>query len=195
MSLNVMKQDTLSSERVKSDVLARAAYQAAERLVDWSTGSIHDYRTRPCAIAHKELLAPEHVHAAAEDRESLWNKVARHARRGAWPAYRFALGVPALLSLGDQVALVRDFARAHIVELGQAADFALDVRDPSRPVARLLTSCRSLPGAPRAQALRLDAATFRCWQEDWGRRCASARYRVLIKHEAQRRSRTLRDAS
>jgi hypothetical protein len=196
MRLIVTKQDTLSCRRV-DNVLASAAYQAAARLIDWSTGDVHDYQARHRALAHTGVLVPERLGFLADDREALWNNVARNAHRSrAWPAYRVSLGVSAVLTIVAQIKLVRSFAREHFVEREQGADVALDQRDPMRPVARILTSCRSLPaGAAGRRHLLLDNATFRCWQEDWGRRCARARYEDLMEQEAARRPRALLRAS
>ena len=53
---------------------AAAAYRAAEKIVDWTTGETWDF-TRKVGVFGSAILAPSHAPTWAVDRPELWNRV------------------------------------------------------------------------------------------------------------------------
>lgn len=104
---------------------AASAYRAAERVVDWRTGEVHDY-TRKHGVEHSEILAPAHAPDWARDRSALWNAVEQTERRkDAQVSREVRVALPSELSPGQNRDLVRGFVQAQFVARGMVADIAL----------------------------------------------------------------------
>ena len=67
--------DSVSRAKGRS-VVAAAAYRSGEKLIDDSTGAVHDY-TRRKGVLEAFLVLPAGAPAWASDRERLWNEANR----------------------------------------------------------------------------------------------------------------------
>jgi len=90
-------------------VTAAAAYRAAAKIEDITTGLVHDY-TRKKGVDYSEILSPISASLGNEwltDRQELWNKIEEVERRkDAQLAREITLAIPHELSRPEQIALV-----------------------------------------------------------------------------------------
>src|SRR5580658_2007000 len=94
--------------------IARAAYNAREKLVDERSGKIHDYRY----LGEPEwqgICGPDEVPVWATDRQALWNTVERRENQStrpndAQPARDSKIALPHELNASQRIRLAQDFA-------------------------------------------------------------------------------------
>lgn len=104
---------------------AAIAYRAGEKITDDRTGLVHDY-TRRKGIEHTEIFLPQNAPTWAANREQLWNAAElAENRKNSTVAREFELALPAELSQGQRLALVRDFAGELVNRHGMAVDVAI----------------------------------------------------------------------
>lgn len=128
--------------------VAAAAYRSGERLKDELRGTVEDY-TRKRDIEHTEVMLPEHIPVAMQDRETLWNAIEtgiKHPR--GQPAFEVEVALPRELDKEQCVQLVREFAHDHFVDNGLPVDFAIH-RTPAsdgqdHPHAHILVGTRRI---------------------------------------------------
>ena len=98
-------------------VVAAAAYRAAAKIEDVTTGLVHDY-TRKKGVDHSEILSPISASLGNEwltNRQELWNKIEEiERRRDAQLAREITLAIPRELSRPEQIALVPDGTNSHM---------------------------------------------------------------------------------
>ena len=102
--------------------VAAAAYRSGTKLTDTRTEKIEDY-TRKRDVEHSEILLPEHIPVAFQDRETLWNAIEtgiKHPR--GQPAFEVEVALPRELSKEQCAQLVREFAQDHFVSQGLPVD-------------------------------------------------------------------------
>lgn len=108
---------------------AAAAYRAAERIEDHTTGQVFDY-TRKCGVEHAEIVLP--VEAArrdinwARDRQQLWNAAElAEKRKDARIAREYEVALPQELTKSQRLDLTREFSQEIANRYGCAVDFAI----------------------------------------------------------------------
>jgi ATP-dependent exoDNAse (exonuclease V) alpha subunit len=108
---------------------AAAAYRAAERIKDHTTGQVFDY-TRKRGVEHAEIVLP--VEAArrdinwARDRQQLWNAAeVAEKRKDARVAREYEVALPQELSKAQRLDLTREFSQELANRFGCAVDFAI----------------------------------------------------------------------
>lgn len=110
-------------------VVAAAAYRAGELIERKETGDRQDYR-RKGGVVSADLLAPEGAPDWAQDRAELWNAVeAKEKRTNSQLAREIKVALPHELDDDAARALVLDWARAELVELGMVVDVC--IHDPA----------------------------------------------------------------
>lgn len=124
MALFHWSVQVLSRKGARTTVAA-AAYRAAERLVERSTGKVHDYRAKH-GVVHEEILCPRQTPAHLRDREGLWNAVeAAETRKDAQLAREIVLALPHELGLAENITLLRRYVAERFVSHGMIADLAV----------------------------------------------------------------------
>ena len=128
-------------------VTAAAAYRAAAKIEDITTGLVHDY-TRKNGVDYSEILSPISASLGNEwltDRQELWNKIEEVERRkDAQLAREITLAIPRELSRPEQIALVREYVQTNYVAAGMVADVNLHHLSGDNPHAHILLTMRTL---------------------------------------------------
>lgn len=153
---------------VGSKSTAKAAYNAGVRIADNDTGQVFDFR-RKGGVDHTELLAPASAPAWADDRSKLWNAVeAAERRKDAQLARNVTAALPRLLTLDQQVELVRTFAE-RFVGMGMVVDFAIHDTAGHNPHAHLLMTLRDIgpDGFGKKNRSWNDRKLVPEWREAW----------------------------
>ncbi|MGH8864030.1 MAG: MobQ family relaxase [Burkholderiales bacterium] len=108
---------------------AAAAYRAAERILDHTTGQVFDY-TRKSGVEHAEIVLP--LDAAkrdinwARDRQQLWNAAeVAEKRKDARVAREYEVALPQELTKAQRLELTRTFSQELANRYGCAVDFAV----------------------------------------------------------------------
>lgn len=146
---------------------AAAAYRAAERIEDHTTGQVFDY-TRKSGVEHAEIVLP--VEAAkrdinwARDRQQLWNAAeAAERRKDARVAREYEVALPQELTKAQRLELTREFSQELANRFGCAVDFAIhrphQEGDQRNFHAHILTTTR------RIEATGLGAKTSIEWAD------------------------------
>jgi ATP-dependent exoDNAse (exonuclease V) alpha subunit len=134
---------------------AAAAYRAAERVQDHTSGEVFDY-TRKRGVEHTEIVMPTTAAQRdinwARDREALWNAAERAENRSnSRVAREYELALPHEFNRRQRVELVREFSQEIANRYGVAADFALHAPHPKGDNrnchAHVLTTTRTLEAA------------------------------------------------
>jgi hypothetical protein len=110
-------------------VIAKAAYNARERIRDERDGHTKDY-TRFGGIEFKGIFAPKDAAAWVQDRAQLWNAVeARedesNRSESAQLARNIEVNLPCELTPEQRRQMLRDFVREQFVRKGMVADVAI----------------------------------------------------------------------
>ncbi len=106
----------ISRGKGKSAVAA-AAYRAGEKFTNEYDGLEHDY-SRKGGVVHTEILLPANAPAGYSDRSVLWNAVEKIEKvKNSQLAREIELALPVELSREQSIALVRDYAHRHFVEI------------------------------------------------------------------------------
>jgi len=132
-------------------VTAAAAYRAAAKIEDITTGLVHDY-TRKKGVDYSEIISPISASLGNEwltDRQELWNKIEEVERRkDAQLAREITLAIPRELSRPEQIALVREYVQTNYVAAGMVADVNLHHLNGDNPHAHILLTMRNLQTTP-----------------------------------------------
>lgn len=173
-----------SPTKHRFSVTAAIAYRTGSIVTDYRTGVVHDYR-RKGRIEHSEIAVPRDAPPWAVHREVLWNAVeTAEVRKDARLANEFILCLPYGVTMDQEIAMVREFARAVVERHGVAIEFAIHKDDPKRwdggdkridgRHAHILMSTRALlpDGFSRNKARefsdRLDGPkTLEFWRQRW----------------------------
>lgn len=124
---------------------ARMDYEREARTIDYSRkqGLVHEEFLLPADAPHwaRKLIADRSVTGAAE---AFWNKVEAFEKRvDAQLAKDLTIALPLELSVGLNIALVRDFVEKHILSKGMVADWVYH-DNPGNPHIHLMTTLRPL---------------------------------------------------
>ena len=132
-------------------VVAAAAYRAAAKIEDITTGLVHDY-TRKKGVDHSEILSPISAnlgHKWLTNRQDLWNKIEEvEKRKDAQLAREITLALPIELPRDQQITLVREYVQRNYVAAGMVADVNLHHLDGDNPHAHILLTMRDLQTTP-----------------------------------------------
>ena len=176
----------ISRARGQSAV-AVAAYRFGVALRDERYGITHRF-PGDRGIAHAEIMAPPGAPAWAADRDQLWNRVeAGERRRDAQLARLVEIALPAELSPGENLSLVRDYVAGEFIARGMIADFCLR-GDPGNPQAHILLTLRAVtPDGFGLKERRWNGrAVLQEWRAAWAERAndhlARAGHGVRIDH-------------
>jgi hypothetical protein len=136
-------------------VTAAAAYRAAVKIEDKTTGLTHDY-TRKQGVDHSEIIVPVSIERADDewliDREQLWNRVEQvEKRKDAQLAREITVAIPVELDRVSQIELVREYVRSNYVDRGMIADINLHHLDDKNPHAHILLTMRNLQTSPEGE--------------------------------------------
>ena len=148
-------------------VTAAAAYRAAAKIEDITTGLVHDY-TRKKGVDYSEILSPISASLGNEwltDRQELWNKIEEVERRkDSQLAREITLAIPRELSRSEQIALVREYVQTNYVAAGMVADVNLHHLNGDNPHAHILLTLRNLQTNPEGKV------EFGLKNTEWNRR-------------------------
>jgi ATP-dependent exoDNAse (exonuclease V) alpha subunit len=146
---------------------AAAAYRAAERIEDHTTGQVFDY-TRKCGVEHSEIVLP--VEAARRDinwarnRQQLWNAAeVAEKRKDARVAREYEVALPNELTKTQRLELTREFSQEIANRYGCAADFA--IHKPHREGDERNFHAHILTTTRRIEATGLGAKTSIEWAD------------------------------
>ncbi len=108
---------------------AAAAYRAAKRVLDHTTGQVFDY-TRKSGVEHAEIVLPTEAAKRdinwARDRQQLWNAAeVAEKRKDARVAREYEVALPQELTRSQRLELTRTFSQEIANRYGCAVDFAV----------------------------------------------------------------------
>lgn len=148
---------------------AAAAYRAAEKIYDRTTGEVFDY-TRKRGVFDSCILAPDCAPGWVYDRSELWNRVEEVERRGdAQLAREIELAIPVELSIEEGINLVKEFANDQFVDRGMIVDVAFHDLTSGNPHPHLLVSMREINenGFGKKNRAWNDRSLIATWREQW----------------------------
>ena len=132
-------------------VTAAAAYRAATKIEDQTTGIVHNY-DRKQGVDYSEILSPISANLESDwltDREKLWNKVETIERRkDAQLAREITIAIPYELPREEKIALVREYVKNTYIAAGMVADVNLHHLEGNNPHAHILLTMRNLETMP-----------------------------------------------
>jgi len=143
------------SRKTGRSATAAAAYRAAERVHDLTTGETFDY-TRKRGVEHTEIVLPTECAKRdinwARDREALWNEAERAENRSnSRVAREYEVALPHEMSRSQRLELVRSFSQSIADRYGCAVDFAIHAPhrqgDHRNHHAHLLATTRTIEAA------------------------------------------------
>lgn len=159
-------------------VVAAAAYRAAVRIDRAETGDRPDYRKKG-GVVSADLLTPEGAPDWAQNRAQLWNAVeARETRKNSQLAREIKVALPHELDDETARALVLDWARTELVDLGMIVDVCIHDPEPEdgeerNRHAHILCTQRQIDGS-RPDGWAKDKnrawnspALMQGWRESW----------------------------
>jgi len=122
--------------------VAAAAYRAGELIRNEYDGITHDY-TRKGGVAHTEILLSRHTPAEYENRSVLWNAVEQIEKaKNSQLAREIELALPAKLTLGQNISIVREYVTRHFVSAGMCADICVHDKKDGNPHAHIMLTMR-----------------------------------------------------
>ncbi|WP_372995748.1 MobQ family relaxase [Marinobacter sp.] len=148
---------------------AAAAYRAADKIYDRTTGEVFDY-TRKRGVFESCILAPDFAPNWVYDRSELWNQVEEAERRGdAQLAREIELAIPVELSIKEGINLVKEFANDQFVDRGMIVDIAFHNLTSGNPHPHLLVSMREINenGFGKKNRAWNDRGLIATWREQW----------------------------
>ena len=176
-------------------VIAKAAYNAREKLTEERTGEVKDYTRKQDRAVWSGLFVDKAAPAWAHDREKLWNAAdAFEKRKDAQIAYNFIAALPHQLTDRQREFIVKDFAREQFLRRGVAAD--VHIHEPSAEGddrnhhVHMLVSMREMTpegfGKRRVLAWEDREQNLARWRTQWAERCAKELEKAGHTQEAER---------
>ena len=175
-------------------VLAKAAYNAREKIVDERTGLTRDYSRKAEQVLFSGMFAPKEAPDWAGDREELWNRVeAVERRKDAQLAREVEIALPHELTDEQRRWLVTDFVRENFVRAGMVADVNIHAPDKDGDErnyhAHILLTTRRLDGGEFSKDKARDwnsKALLAEWRADLAEKGAKMLERAGFEIEAER---------
>lgn len=129
-------------------VIAKAAYNARDRLRDDYYGEIQNY-TKIKDLVFSKIFLPEHVPKKFADREYLWNEVEKiEKNKNAQLARNLLFALPRELSEEDRIHLLCEFVEENFTSKGMIADCNIHNKmasdDQEQPHAHILLTLREI---------------------------------------------------
>lgn len=153
--------------------VARAAYQAGEKLIDERTGRRCDY-SRKKGVRHAEIFTPPNSPGWTKNRAALWNSVeAAEKRVDAQVARKFIIALPKQLTHEQRLKYTREFIQEQLVDRGMIADFAIHDPEPKKNQdnyhLHLLVTLREIgpDGFGKKNRDWNQVALLEKWREEW----------------------------
>jgi len=176
-------------------VIAKAAYNAREKLTEERTGEVKDYTRKQDRAVWSGLFVDKAAPAWAHDREKLWNAAdAFEKRKDAQIAYNVIASLPHQLTDRQREFIVKDFAREQFLRRGVAAD--VHIHEPSAQGddrnhhVHMLVSMREMTpegfGKRRVLTWEDREQNLARWRELWAERCARELEKAGHTQEAER---------
>lgn len=117
------------SRRAGQSAVAKAAYNARDKLINDRTGERHDYR-RQDGLLFSGVYLPAHAPEWAHDRARLWSEAEKaEKRKDATLAREYQVALPHELTDEQRRYLVQDFVKENFTRKGYAADVCLHAPD------------------------------------------------------------------
>lgn len=195
MAIFHLSAKTVSRGKGQS-AIAKAAYNARDKLRDEQTGELKAY-ARAAGVVFSAIYAPKNAPAWTRERAALWNEVERaEKRKDAQLAREITLGLPHELTADQRRQLVTDFVREQFTRQGMIADVNIHVPggkgDDRNHHAHVLLTMREIGPegfGPKAREWNSREQIER-WREAWER--TQNRYLERHGHEARVDRRTLK---
>jgi ATP-dependent exoDNAse (exonuclease V) alpha subunit len=122
--------------------VATAAYRSGDAITNEYDGVTHDYRAKR-GIVHTEILLPENAPEEYADRATLWNAVERTEKaKNSQLAREIEVALPAELTKGQSVALIREYCKEQFVDAGMCADICVHDKGDGNPHAHIMLTMR-----------------------------------------------------
>jgi hypothetical protein len=173
--------------------IAKAAYNARDRLVDEKTGEIKNYSRNEDQVLFSGIFAPKDAPTWAQDREQLWNQAeAAEKRKDAQLAREIEVALPHELTQQQREWLIKDFVRENFTRAGMVADVnmhAPDKEGDQRNIhAHILLTTRTLDADGFGEKNRdwNSKALLEKWREDYAEKGAKLLQRAGFETEAER---------
>ena len=142
-----------------ASVIAKAAYNARDKLNDEHYGKVHDYSKKEDLVFSKIFL-PEHISKEFSDREYLWNSVEKIEKsKNSQLARNLLFTLPRELNEEDRIKLISEFIEENFTSKGMIAD--CNIHNPlasdneEQPHAHILLTLEKLTnrgnGTPNAE--------------------------------------------
>ncbi|MBL7576117.1 MobA/MobL family protein [Peptoniphilus asaccharolyticus DSM 20463] len=131
-----------------ASVIAKAAYNARDKLNDEHYGKVHDYSKKEDLVFSKIFL-PEHIPKEFSDREYLWNSVEKIEKsKNSQLARNLLFTLPRELNEEDRIKLISEFIEENFTSKGMIAD--CNIHNPlasdngEQPHAHILLTLREI---------------------------------------------------
>ena len=131
-----------------ASVIAKAAYNARDKLNDEHYGKVHDYSKKEDLVFSKIFL-PEHISKEFSVREYLWNSVEKiEKRKNSQLARNLLFTLPRELNEEDRIKLISEFIEENFTSKGMIAD--CNIHNPlasdneEQPHAHILLTLREI---------------------------------------------------
>lgn len=131
-----------------ASVIAKAAYNARDKLNDEHYGKVHDYSKKEDLVFSKIFL-PEHISKEFSDREYLWNSVEKIEKsKNSQLARNLLFTLPRELNEEDRIKLISEFIEEYFTSKGMIAD--CNIHNPlasdneEQPHAHILLTLREI---------------------------------------------------
>ena len=139
--------DIVSRSKGES-VIAKAAYNARDKLKDDYYGKTHDYSKKDDLVFSKIFL-PEHIPKEFSKREYLWNEVEKIEKsKNSQLARNLLFTLPRELNEEDRIKLISEFIEENFISKGMIAD--CNIHNPTasdneeQPHAHILLTLREI---------------------------------------------------
>ena len=108
-----------------ASVIAKAAYNARDKLQDEYYGKTHDY-SKKTDLVFSKIFLPEHVPKEFSNREYLWNEVEKIEKsKNSQLARNLLFELPRELNEQDRIKLISEFIEENFTSKGMIADCSI----------------------------------------------------------------------
>ena len=131
-----------------ASVIAKAAYNARDKLQDEYYGKTHDY-SKKTDLVFSKIFLPEHIPKEFSNREYLWNEVEKIEKsKNSQLARNLLFELPRELNEQDRIKLISEFIEENFTSKGMIAD--CNIHNPpasdneEQPHAHILLTLREM---------------------------------------------------
>lgn len=131
-----------------ASVIAKAAYNARDKLQDEYYGKTHDY-SKKTDLVFSKIFLPEHIPKEFSNREYLWNEVEKIEKsKNSQLARNLLFELPRELNEQDRIKLISEFIEENFTSKGMIAD--CNIHNPpasdneEQPHAHILLTLREI---------------------------------------------------